>query len=99
MKAKCVREELTGWWSPLARNGRTGARRGAPVRLLPLLAVTHLRASAPIEVVRRQLGHSTPMLTLKIYGAFVPTGEDRAHWTQQCPGGDSNPDGPKARRF
>jgi integrase len=45
-------------------------------------AVTHLRAGVPIEVVRRQLGHSTPILTLQIYGAFVPTGEDRAHWTQ-----------------
>jgi hypothetical protein len=33
------------------------------------------------EVVRRQLGHSTPMITVQIYGAFVPTGEDRA-WTE-----------------
>ena len=40
-------------------------------------------AGVPLEVVRRQLGHSTPVLTLKTYGAFVPTGEDRAHWEKQ----------------
>jgi integrase len=45
-------------------------------------AVTHLRAGVPVAVVQRQLGHSTPMLTLQTYGAFIPTGEDRAHWTQ-----------------
>jgi integrase len=46
-------------------------------------AVMCLRAGVPIEVVRRQLGHSTPMLTLQTYGAFIPTGEDRAHWEKQ----------------
>jgi integrase len=46
-------------------------------------AVMHLRAGVPLKVVRRQLGHSTPVLTLKTYGAFVPTGEDRAHWERQ----------------
>jgi integrase len=43
-------------------------------------AVTHLRAGVPLELVRRQLGHSTPVLTLKTYGAFIPSGEDRAKW-------------------
>jgi hypothetical protein len=43
-------------------------------------AVAHLRAGVPLELVRRQLGHSTPVLTLKTYGAFVPSGEDRARW-------------------
>jgi integrase len=46
-------------------------------------AVMRLRAGVPLEVVRRQLGHSTPMLTLQTYGAFVPSGEDRAHWEKQ----------------
>ena len=32
--------------------------------------------------MRSQLGHSTPMLTLQTYGAFIPTGEERAPWTQ-----------------
>lgn len=35
------------------------------------------------EVVRRQLGHSTPMLTLQTYGMFIPTGEDRTHWERE----------------
>jgi integrase len=43
-------------------------------------AVTHLRAGVPLELVRRQLGHSSPVLTLKTYGAFIPSGEDRARW-------------------
>ena len=46
-------------------------------------AVMRLRAGVPLEVVRRQLGHSTPMLTLQTYGAFVPRGVDRAHWEKQ----------------
>jgi len=46
-------------------------------------AVMRLRAGVPLEVVRRQLGHSTPVLTLKTYGAFVPSGEDRAHWERE----------------
>lgn len=43
-------------------------------------AVTHLRGGMPLEAVRRQLGHSTPTLTLKTYGQFLPSGEDRAKW-------------------
>jgi integrase len=43
-------------------------------------AVRHLRAGVPVAVVQAQLGHSTPVLTLKVYGAFVPSGEARAKW-------------------
>jgi integrase len=43
-------------------------------------ACTALRAGVPLEVVRRQLGHSTPVLTLKTYGAFIPAGDDRERW-------------------
>lgn len=46
-------------------------------------AVTHLRAGVPVAVVQHQLGHSTPILTLKTYGAFIPTGADRAKWDRQ----------------
>ena len=46
-------------------------------------AVTRLRAGVPVAVVQRQLGHSTPQLTLKTYGTFIPTGEDRARWEAQ----------------
>jgi integrase len=40
-------------------------------------AATRLRAGAPIEVVQRQLGHESPMLTLRKYGRFMPSGQDR----------------------
>lgn len=46
-------------------------------------AVMRLRAGVPVAVVQQQLGHSTPMLTLTTYGAFIPTGQDRAHWEKQ----------------
>jgi integrase len=45
-------------------------------------AATHLRAGVPVPVVQRQLGHSTPVLTLQTYAAFIPQGQDRAHWAQ-----------------
>jgi len=45
-------------------------------------AVTHLRAGVPVAVVQAQLGHSTPMLTLKTSGAFIPTGDDRERWAE-----------------
>jgi len=28
-------------------------------------------------------GHSTPMLTVDRYGAFIPAGEDRERWERQ----------------
>jgi integrase len=46
-------------------------------------AVLALRAGTPVEVVRRQLGHATPNLTLALYGAFLPTAADRHHWREQ----------------
>jgi integrase len=46
-------------------------------------AVTHLRAGVPVAVVQAQLGHSTPMLTLSTYGAFIPTGADREKWERE----------------
>jgi len=39
-------------------------------------AATRLRAGASIQVVQRQLGHSSPTLTLNTYGAFLPTSLD-----------------------
>jgi integrase len=46
-------------------------------------AVLALRAGTPVEVVRRQLGHATPNLTLSLYGAFLPSAADRHHWREQ----------------
>jgi integrase len=43
-------------------------------------AVLALRAGVPVRVVQCQLGHATPTLTLGLYGAFLPSGEDRAAW-------------------
>lgn len=33
--------------------------------------------------VAQRRGHSTPILTLRTYGAFIPTGDDRKKWEQQ----------------
>ncbi len=45
-------------------------------------AVRNLRAGVPVAVAQHQLGHSTPTLTLRTYGGFIPLGEDRAHWAE-----------------
>jgi plasma-membrane proton-efflux P-type ATPase len=51
--------------------------------LLPLYngrhhwAATRVRAGVPIEVVSRQLGHSSTQETLRVYGKFRPSGTDR----------------------
>jgi len=45
-------------------------------------AILALRAGTPVRIVQIQLGHSTPMLTLGTYGAFIPNAEDRAHWRE-----------------
>jgi integrase len=51
--------------------------------LLPLYngrhhwAATRVRAGVPIEVVSRQLGHSSTQETLRVYGKFRPSGADR----------------------
>jgi integrase/recombinase XerD len=43
-------------------------------------AVLALRAGVPVRVVQLQLGHATPTLTIGLYGAFLPSGDDRAVW-------------------
>lgn len=43
-------------------------------------AATRLRSGWPIKLVQQQLGHSSPTLTLQIYGAFIPSGHDYAYW-------------------
>lgn len=43
-------------------------------------AARWLRAGTPVEVVQKQLGHASPMLTLTLYGMFMPTAADRAAW-------------------
>jgi integrase len=43
-------------------------------------AATRLRAGVPLAEVQRQLGHSTPVLTLRTYGAFIASGADREHY-------------------
>ena len=40
-------------------------------------AVGRLRSGSSIYDVQRQLGHSSPTLTLRTYGQFIPTGVDR----------------------
>jgi len=38
------------------------------------------RAGTPIGVIQHQLGHGSPMLTLSLYGRFVPSATDREKW-------------------
>lgn len=95
-----VREYLTdklpgahlwpGWnrWSP--RDVHQATTQALGLRYITLYnarhhwAVRQLRAGAPVRVVQFQLGHSTPMLTLDTYGAFIPQGTDRDHWEAEA---------------
>lgn len=43
-------------------------------------AARWLGAGTPVEVVQKQLGHASPMLTLSLYGPFLPSAADRAAW-------------------
>lgn len=43
-------------------------------------AVRLARAGAPIQVIQHGLGHSSPTLTLKKYGRFLPSAGDRTKW-------------------
>lgn len=53
---------------------------------LPLKNVRHhwavraARAGTPIAVIQSQLGHGSPMLTLSLYGRFLPSASDREKW-------------------
>ena len=40
-------------------------------------AATRIRAGVPVEVVSRQLGHSSTQETLRVYGKFRPSSADR----------------------
>ena len=44
---------------------------------------THARSGTPIHIIQRQLGHSSPQLTLSTYGLFCPDGTDRARYSTQ----------------
>jgi site-specific recombinase XerD len=46
-------------------------------------AVMRLRLGAPVAMVQHQLGHSTPMLTLSLYGRFLPSAADQDLWEQR----------------
>ena len=56
------------------------------LRPLPLRKARHhwavrmLRAGAPIELVRQQMGHKDGTLVLRVYGRFLPRHEDMAKW-------------------
>jgi integrase len=45
-------------------------------------AVRMIRSGAPVRIVQDQLGHSTPLLTLSIYGRFRPTEVEMDEWEQ-----------------
>jgi integrase len=43
-------------------------------------AVEQLRAGTPVELVSKQLGHVDAVMCLRIYGKFVPGGQEWDHW-------------------
>ncbi len=43
-------------------------------------AVRAIRAGTPAELVGHQLGHKDATMVLKVYGRFVPRGDDRDRW-------------------
>jgi hypothetical protein len=47
-------------------------------------AVRAARAGTPIAVIRAQLGHGSPMLTLTKYGRFLPSASDRTRWVEEA---------------
>jgi integrase len=47
-------------------------------------AVRMIRSGAPIRIVQEQLGHESPMLTLRTYGRFRPTGEELNEWERMA---------------
>ena len=43
-------------------------------------AVEQLRAGTPVELVARQLGHRDAVMALKVYGRFIPGGDEWDTW-------------------
>ena len=43
-------------------------------------AVEQLRAGTPVELVARQLGHRDAVMALKVYGRFIPGGQEWDTW-------------------
>jgi integrase len=47
-------------------------------------AVRAARAGTPVAVIQAQLGHSSPVLTLSVYGRFLPRTEEQAAWEHRA---------------
>jgi integrase len=47
-------------------------------------AVRAARVGTPVAVIQAQLGHSSPVLTLSVYGRFLPNAADREAWEHRA---------------
>jgi len=52
------------------------------------LATRKARAGTPIAIIQAQLGHASPVLTLSIYGRFLPSAADREAWEAKATAAD-----------
>jgi integrase len=43
-------------------------------------AVRAIRARAPFEVVRKQLGHKNTTMVIRVYGRFEPREDEMRNW-------------------
>ena len=47
-------------------------------------AVRAARAGTPPQLIARQLGHANPVMVLKVYGQFMPSGDERDTWERRA---------------
>ncbi len=81
-----------GWnrWTPTHVHDATIRELKPPLPVIPLRnsrhhwAVRQARSGTPVAVIQAQLGHGSPMLTLGMYGRFLPQAEDRKAWERQA---------------
>lgn len=77
--AEWTRHQVHDWHTE-AVEGLELTRTLKPYASRHAWAARWLRAGTPVEVVQKQLGHASPMLTLSLYGQFLPSSVDRAAW-------------------
>lgn len=73
-----TRHQVHDWHGEAIR--ALGLRYLKPYASRHAWAARWLKAGTPVEVVQKQLGHASPMLTLTLYGQFRPGASDRAEW-------------------
>ena len=63
---------------------RSSSRQSRCGTVGTIWAVRAARAGTPVAVMRAQLGHSSPVLTLSVYGRFLPTADEQGTWERRA---------------